>query len=165
MEALANQVTSPAHLKLAMSSTVHRRKGLSSRTSTTHGGHDSNEGPTSKTGHAITDTKKLCLALSQVKKAALFNGLTSKQFEKCADRASKQMKLRPQISLIKSSRCGCLIAGLKVMWLMFLMLLAIALMSAAIKPVMFYMHKVTCTIIPHTCVNTVRGQRLTPSLE
>ena len=93
---------------------------------------------------AITDSKKLVSVLNQAREKALSNGLTAQQFQKCAERASKQAKLRPSPPhpAARSSRCGRLVIALKMIWLLFLMLLALAMLSAAIKPVMFYMHKV-----------------------
>ena len=125
-----------------MSSSVHQRRGGSSHASpigsSSRGGASSNKKiESSKT---ITNSKELSSALNQARETALSNGLTAQQFQKCTERASKQMKLRPAPS--KSSRCGCVVTALKAIWLIFLMMLALALMSAAVKPVMFYMHKV-----------------------
>jgi hypothetical protein len=122
-----------------MSSGVHhRRRGVSSHAASSP---SSSHGASGKTGHAITDSKKLASALNQTREKALSNGLTAQQFQKCVERASRRLKLG-QSPPAKSSRCGRGIIALKVIWLLFLMLLALAMMSAAVKPVMFFMHKV-----------------------
>ena len=96
-----------------------------------------------KSGETITDTKSLTTALQQVRGVALAGGMSREQFKECAIKASKQLKLRP-LTHDKGKRrswCNC-ITILKILWLMILLLLAVAMVSAAFKPVMFFMHKV-----------------------
>ena len=129
--------------RVSMSSNLHHRRGggggVSSHAASSRSA--SNSHGASKAGHAITDSKKLALALNETREKALFIGLTAQQFQKCVERASKRLKVLPSPPA-KSSRCGRVIVALKVIWLLFLMLLALAMMSAAVKPVMFFMHKV-----------------------
>ena len=122
-----------------MSSSVRQRGSGSSDTSRAH---TSKQTKAIQTKSAITDKKTLSLALSRLKESALTNGMTAERFEKCAERVSKQMKLHPP-----PSRCGRLIIVLKVMWLLFLLLLALALVSVAIKPVVFFIHKVIRNVL------------------
>ena len=122
---------------IAASTARHRGKGGENQQK----GHE--EGKAGNGG--ITDVKKLTTTLQQVKMEALASGMSDEQFKECVLKASKQLKLHPldddrKMTRSKGSRnCVCV---LKVLWLMFLLLLAVALMSAAFKPVMFFMHKV-----------------------
>lgn len=129
-----------------MSSSLHHRRGGGVSSHAASSRSASNTHGTSKADHAITDSKKLASALNETREKALSNGLTAQQFQKCVESASKRLKVRPSPSA-KSSRCGRVIIALKVIWLLFLMLLALAMMSAAVKPVMFFMHKVQKTLI------------------
>ena len=132
----------------SMSSTVHRRKekGSSSEVAGQGAGRSSqikikNNGDNSN--NDITDAKKLTSALQQVRENALANGMSPEDFQKCAMSAAKQFKLHPlKTKGHQRSKFQCVILTFKVLWLIFLMLLTLAILSAAVKPVTFYMHKV-----------------------
>ena len=129
-----------------MSSAVRRKtKGTSTSGAGSGGGDYAQKVDNSDNG--ITDAKKLTSALQQIKLDALASGMTSEEFQKCAVSAAKRLKLRPLDT--KAHGRSRLITTLKVLWLIFLMLLAIALLSAAVKPIMFYMHKVSVCVSQH----------------
>ena len=131
-----------------MSSTVHHRKvkGTVLSSSEVVGESRPNRLKT-KADHStngITDAKKLTSALQQVKDDALASGMSLKDFQNCAMSAAKGLKLHPlKAKRHRRSNVQRLILTFKVLWLIFLMLLAVAMLSAAVRPVMFYVHKVS----------------------
>ena len=130
--------------EMSSKSTVHHRKGATGKARD----NDAADQPVKKSESSagIDDAKKLTSALQQAKREALSSGLSPEEFRKCVITTSKRLKLHP---LGQGGASGgqtkyrCLKLTLKVLWVMFLMLLAVALMSAAVKPVMFYIHKVS----------------------
>ena len=122
-----------------VSTARHRGKGRESKQKVHNKDKAGNHG-------GITDVHKLTSALQQAKEDALASGMSEEQFKECVLKASKQLKLHPLDDDGKTNRgkrsCYSCVCVFKVMWLMFLLLLAVALMSAAFKPVMFFMHKV-----------------------
>lgn len=121
-------------------STVHRRKGTTA-SATRYAGQQSKG---SKASNSVTDAKQLTSALQQAKNEAVANGISEEEFKQCVRAVSKQLKLQsPGPNGRGSSHCRWFKIIFKVVWMLFLMLLALGLMSAAFKPVMFYMHKVS----------------------
>ena len=121
--------------------TVHHRKGAAAQEGLSSAAHQRDD----KSNNRVTDIKSLTFALEQARQDALSSGMSPEKFQKCAERAAKKLKVLPleNSGASRPSRCPRLKTTLKVLWLVFLGLLTLALLAAAVKPVMFYVHMVS----------------------
>ena len=131
---------------MSTKSTVRHRKGAADVTNQGRSSDARQGDNTGKSRSRVTDIKTLTSALQQARQGALSSGMSPEEFQNCAERASKRLKLLPlekKSGVTRSFRCCRLKTVLKVTWLVFLGLMTVALLAAAVKPVMFYVHMVS----------------------
>ena len=109
------------------------------------------------TSPSVTSVQQLSVALKEVKQSASARGVSETDISKCLETAaersqvnlgssSKKLKDTKKTKHRKSSRRSCgsrMCLCLKVLWLLYLFILALCLVFILYQPASFYIHKVS----------------------